>query len=336
MPTNKHATIRYHALDRCFSNHGRKFFIEDLIKACNEALYEFSGVDDGVKRRQIFDDINFMESEQGWSIPLERRKDGRKVYYRYSDKSFSIGNKGINQSEAEQLKETLLILGRFKGIPQFEWIEEMQIRLEETFKLKGDNASIVSFEQNPYLKGLSHFTEIFEAIRNEQALIVEYQGFKQIKVSRIVFHPWHLKEYNNRWFVFGFNDDYKALSNLAMDRIISIHSSKDRYIQNMGVDFDEFFEDIVGVSVNPSSDSQKVSIKITSSVWPYIDSKPLHGSQKVKKKTDKYTEIELDVQVNHELLALLFSYMDAIEVVEPTALRNKFKAISEKMFSMYK
>ena len=41
MATNKHATIRYHALDRCFSNYGRKFFIENLIYACNEAIYEF-------------------------------------------------------------------------------------------------------------------------------------------------------------------------------------------------------------------------------------------------------------------------------------------------------
>lgn len=49
MATNKHATIRYHALDRCFSNYGRKFFIEDLIIACNEAIYEFAGVEDGVK-----------------------------------------------------------------------------------------------------------------------------------------------------------------------------------------------------------------------------------------------------------------------------------------------
>ena len=86
MATNKHATIRYHALDRCFSHHGRKFFIEDLINACNEAIYEFAGIEDGVKKRQVFDDITFMESEQGWNVILERIKDGKRVYYRYSDK----------------------------------------------------------------------------------------------------------------------------------------------------------------------------------------------------------------------------------------------------------
>ncbi len=257
MATNKHATIRYHTLDRCFSNHGRKFFIDDLIEACNEAIYEFSGIEDGVKRRQIYDDITFMESEQGWSVPLERIKDGRKVYYRYSDKSFSIGNKGINPSEAKQLMETLSILARFKGMPQFEWVEEIQIRLEDTFKLKGNTVSTVGFEQNPYLKGLNNFTELFNAIQNQQALIIDYRGFQQKSNSKIVFHPWYLKQYNNRWFLFGFNEAYKSLSNLAIDRIISISNSRENYIQNKDIDFDEFFEDIVGVSINPVGTTEK-------------------------------------------------------------------------------
>ena len=71
MATNKHATIRYHALDNCLSNIGRKFFIEDLVIACNEALYKYTGIEKGVKKRQVFDDIRFMESEQGYG-PIKR------------------------------------------------------------------------------------------------------------------------------------------------------------------------------------------------------------------------------------------------------------------------
>ena len=335
MATNKHATIRYHALDMCFGNFGRRFFMSDLIQACNEAIYDFAGVEDGVKRRQIYDDITFMESDQGWSIQLERFKEGRKVYYRYSDKDFTIGNKGINPSEAEQLRDTLSILSRFKGLPQFEWIEEIQIRLEDTFKLKGNTVSSVSFEQNPYLKGLSHFTELFNAIQNQQTLEVEYQGFKQDLISKIVIHPWYLKQYNNRWFLFGFNEQYQSLSNLAIDRIVSINHSKESYIENKETDFEEYFEDIVGVSVNPNGNTQKVLVQIKIDSWPYIKSKPLHGSQKVVKETDTEVTVELDVQINHELIALLFSYMNAIEIIEPTTLRERFKTISEAIYNKY-
>ena len=335
MATNKHATIRYHALDRCFSNYGRKYFIEDLIDACNEAIYEFAGIEDGVKRRQVFDDITFMESEQGWSIPLERIKDGKRVYYRYSDKSFSIKNHGINQAEAEQLKETLTILTRFKGMPQFEWIEEMQIRLEDTFKLKGNIQSSVGFEQNPFLKGLNHFTGIFNAIQHEVTLKVKYQGYKQEKPSEVILHPWYLKQYNNRWFLFGLNEDYKTITNFALDRIIEFEESKMKFRKNDEVNFDEYFEDVIGVTFKSDALIDKILIKIGKETWPYIESKPLHGSQKIKRKSETDVIIEINVQINHELMAMLFSYMDSIEIMEPKVLREKFKSISENLFNKY-
>ncbi len=44
MATNKHAIIRYQALDKCFSNWYKRFDIEALVEACNEALYQFAGI----------------------------------------------------------------------------------------------------------------------------------------------------------------------------------------------------------------------------------------------------------------------------------------------------
>ncbi len=98
MPINKHSLIRYHALDRCFSNYYRQYYLEDLLNECNKALYEHTGEAIGVKRRQLFDDINFMESEAGWSIPLERCRNGKK----------SITDMMINNSQLIINHSTLL------------------------------------------------------------------------------------------------------------------------------------------------------------------------------------------------------------------------------------
>lgn len=174
MATNKHAVIRYQALDRCFSNFARRFYIEDLIEACNDAIYDFTGKEDGIERRQLFDDIKFMESEAGYSIVLDKVKDGKKKYYRYSDKNFSINKQPLSLTEAEQLKDTIMMLNRFKGLPQFDWMEEVLARFEDTFKLKANVDSVVSFEQNPYLRGIEHFTALFNAIINKQVLKIEY------------------------------------------------------------------------------------------------------------------------------------------------------------------
>ncbi|KAA6313860.1 hypothetical protein EZS27_035437, partial [termite gut metagenome] len=60
-----------------------KFFIEDLVDTCNKVLNEHTSIVGGVKKRQVQDDIAFMESEAGWSVPLLKYKDGKRVYYRY-------------------------------------------------------------------------------------------------------------------------------------------------------------------------------------------------------------------------------------------------------------
>lgn len=335
MATNKHATIRYHALDRCFSNFGRKFYIDDLVDACNEAIYDFSGSENGVKKRQVYDDIVFMESEQGWSIPIEKVKFGHKVYYRYSDNKFSIRNQGINQNEAEQLKETLSILSRFKGLPQFDWVEEIQVRLEETFKLKSSSINTVGFEQNQYLKGLNHFSSLFNAIQNQQVLKINYKSFKNNNFVEYIIHPWYLKQYNNRWFLFGFNAEFNSVSNLAIDRIETIEDSKLDYIINNHINFDEYFDDVVGVSIYNNSEVEVVIIKASNNVFPYIESKPIHGSQRVIKKDINDVTIELKLKINHELMSLLFSYMDAIEIMEPHSLRSQFKQLTINILNKY-
>ena len=159
MPTNKNASIRYQALDKCFRDRRHRYYIDDLIEKCEEALYYYNGVG-GVSRRQVFEDIKFMESDTGWSIPLERKKDGKKVYYRYEDPDFSINEQPLTDEEAQQLRTVILTLSRFRGLPSNEWIEDVISNLEWRFNLKGKSENIIGFEQNTNLKGLHWLTPI--------------------------------------------------------------------------------------------------------------------------------------------------------------------------------
>jgi predicted DNA-binding transcriptional regulator YafY len=211
----------------------------------------------------------------------------------------------------------------------------MQIRVVETFKLKDNIKIAVGFEQNPYLQGLNFFTNIFNAIQNEVVLKISYKGFKQNDKDEFKFHPWYLKQFNNRWFVFGFNEKFKSVSNLALDRIFSVNELKTKFKSNSEIDFEEYFEDIIGVTVNQKISIEKIKIKIKNDVWPYIESKPLHGSQKIISRNQQFIIIEITVQPNHELFALLFSYLDSIEVLEPISIRNKIKLIVKSQFDKY-
>ena len=152
MPTNKNAAIRYQTLDKCFRDRRHRYYMEDLIDKCEEAIYYYNGVG-GVSRRQIFEDIKFMESETGWSVPLERKQDGRRVYYRYSDPDFTINAQPLTEDEARQLRSVIITLRRFRGLPSNAWVDEVISNLEWRFGLRGKQENMIGFEQNPLSQG---------------------------------------------------------------------------------------------------------------------------------------------------------------------------------------
>jgi len=88
MPVNRNALIRCRTIDKCLQNRRRKWTIENLIDACNDALYEYEGIDKGVSLRTIRMDLNAMRSGKlGYNAPIVVTD---KKYYRYEDPEYSI------------------------------------------------------------------------------------------------------------------------------------------------------------------------------------------------------------------------------------------------------
>ena len=334
MSINKNAYLRYQVLDKCFSNRYRMFFIDDLLDEINKALEEFNGDGSKVERRQLFDDIKFMESEAGFSIPLERIRQGKKVYYRYSEADFSIQNQKISDDEIETINSALMVLLRFRGIPQFEWVNEIFPKLQSAFQDK-EPTEVISFDQNEFLVGLDKLPTLYKSITNKSALNIEYQSFKETEPKQLQIHPYYLKQFNKRWFLFGLNNKDKLIYNLPLDRIKSISQNSEKYIENTTLDFKEYFEDIVGVSFTPNEKPIKIMLKINNEVTPYILTKPLHGSQKkIESKADA-TIIEIEVIPNIELRQLILSYGDGIEVISPQSFRLQMKKVIDNMNRTY-
>lgn len=337
MATNKNAYIRYRVLDKCFGKRHKKFFIKDLTDACNYALAE-TAEQPTVSIRQIYDDIKFMESSAGWEIPLERLKDGKKTYYRYSAEDFSITKQPITEEEISKIREMTFILNRFKGLPQCEWIEELITNLEDKLKIKGSSKSVISMESNAYAEGLKYLSIIFNAIINKQVLHIVYSPFNKPDCEWDI-HPYFIKQYNNRWFMLGLNNNDNRISNIGLDRIKSLENSTIPYVEdNIIVDIDEYFSDVVGVTIPTNKDVVRVKLKFSEKRYPYIISKPLHESMR-KVDNDNHI-VAIDVIPNRELESLILSFGDDVEVLEPLEFReqiaNKIKSNYQKYFTMQK
>ena len=325
MFTNKHQLIRYNRLDRCFQNFGREYSIDDLLISVNNAILEFDSKSTGIEMRTLRKDIQFMRSESGYDAPIETLRGSNGNYYRYSDKSFSINKSPLNETEAEQLKKAISILQRFEGSPEFEWVNQLGPLLNDKFGLQNQEKKVMSLESNIDYKGYDYITPLFNAIINKTVLKVKYEPFGKDSYD-IIFHPYFLKQYNNRWFVFGLNEfNHNPQWNLALDRITGdIEVTKFQYLEDL-TDWDEFFEEMIGVSKNVDCKPVEVKLLFSKEQAPYIQTKPFHSTQKVSVLKDGSLEIRISVILNYELEMKILSFGEKVTVIAPEYLVLKIK-----------
>ena len=334
MATNKNASIRYQALDQCFRDKYHRYYVEDLISKCEEALLYYNGTG-GVSRRQIFEDIKYMESEAGWSIPLERHKDGKRVYYRYADPQFSINAQPLTEDEARQMETVILTLSRFRGMPSNEWVNDVISNLEWRFHLKRSNHNVITFEQNARLKGLQYLSPLIDATLHQQVLRITYQSYKQQAVPRtLLVHPYHLKEYNNRWYLLALDQDCGLITRLALDRIHAVEVEEQAHYIPNDTDFEHYFDDVIGVTVPDASVARMpILLRISARQLAYIQSKPLHASQTLIDAEQRILRIE--VKPNYELDYHILALGPDVEVLEPADYRAHIRQKLTETLEIY-
>ena len=280
-----------------------------------------TGQDESVKLRQVQDDIAFMRSPEGWDIELQELYDGKKRIYRYEDTKFSIMNVPLNAKVMEEFRSSVEVLSQFEGMPQFDWLQESLAKLN--MEINKDATPIISFDANPFLKGIEHLSTLYQAIKNKTVLNILYQDFTAPEPYIVILHPFHLKQYNNRWFLFGRNEEKNSSTwNLAIDRIMDITDSSEKYIPNTEINWSEYFDDIIGVTKPQEANPEEIILHFYGITGKYVENKPIHGSQRSKWLDNNTLEVKLCLIINYEFERLMLSYGEKVKVINPLSLQR--------------
>ena len=333
MAQTKNSAQRYKILDECLGNSARKYTFKDLKDAVNAVLLEVNPKSNGLSDRQLRYDLAYIE--EFYNAPVIKTKVGRQRYYKYDGHThFSIFNNPLTLSEKSHLEQAILSLMQFSNRPGFEWLGNLGPILKDKTK-NTEVKSVIEYESNIDYQGNYLVSEIFSAILNRLVLIFDYQPFNGVK-SRVVCHPYFLKQYNGRWYVFGRheskNEDQWHFPLERIENLTVNHGVK--YQDDPTDDGQDYFYDIVGVT-RYDAKMERVVMHVNNEMAPYIQTKPLHPSQKFRKIDDNTFEVEIKVIPNLELNALLLSFGKHLKVIEPLSLREKLKAIIQVMSENY-
>lgn len=331
MANVKSGAFREIIIDRCLQSR-RGYSTMEIMKKCNDAL-EHRCEPLITATNTIRNDI--LSIENRWNVVVEPIKIGRNIRYRYQDPNFSIFNFPLNENEIAQLNQAVSLLKRFEGMPGFDWVDELNAHLQSTINL--ELRHIVGFDENKQLKGMEYFTPLFECISRKEVIKLQYQSYKENSAKTYVIHPYYLKEYNQRWFLFALNNECQHITIFPLDRIKGFTKTSGLFIENNKVDFEHYFDNIIGVSSNKSDVPTIIILKVCAEQLPYMLTKPLHHTQVVREfMQDGDAIISIKVIPNFELIQQLLSFGERVTVLEPETLRDEIKHRIENNLKNYR
>ena len=235
-------------------------------------------------------------------------KCDRSLGYYISNES-DIGNEGVRQ-----------------------WLLE-SIQMNNILNETTDMRDRILFENVP--SSYQWLTTLVGALRDRKCVQLTYQSFWRSEPSTFILHPYCLKLFKQRWYVLGRSDGYESLRIYALDeRMKNVVPQKKALKMPAKFNAGEFFSKYFGVILDDRKPSS-VKIKVVSDQVRYIDSLPLHDTQKLIEETPEYGVFEYYLVPTYDFRQELLSHGPDVEVLEPEELRDEIKADIAQMFKNY-
>ena len=200
-----------------------------------------------------------------------------------------------------------------------------------------DNRNIVKrimFEDIP--GGMEHLPPIIEALTKNVLVNIQYKSYNNPKLKTFRIEPYGLKQAGRRWYLIAHIPDYDNLTVFALDRIESTDLTEEKFKFDKSLNIQSYFNEVMGVNLEDDYECEDVKLRIYGHQRHYIESLPLHKSQKLLKREKEYSEYSFrlrpEYEFQHEVLKMGFN----AEVLSPQWLRDEIRWQAEEMLKLYR
>ena len=320
MPHIKNALIRYRIIDKCIRNQYKPFPSKrDLREACEESLFGSTG-GAHICDSTIEKDMYAMKMEHDAPIKYSKLEKG----YFYEDKDFTLNDIPLTDNYMEAISFAAHTLMQFKDVDLFRQFGSAIDKIVDHLAVSQDQDSqqFVQFEATIADGGNEYLTSILEAIKLKRLIQFEYASFVtgELKLRKVT--PLLLKQYRNRWYLISFDDSKNDYITYALDRIEGLEILKETVSQPIDFDPDNYFKHAVGITSGNTAPTD-VRLKVSLVAAKYLDSLPIHASQKVVEMNQDHFIFCLKVNISEELIREIMSYGGDIAVIEPLELKEE-------------
>ena len=161
---------------------------------------------------------------------------------------------------------------------------------------------------------------IIRALKENKLISFCYAGFNRVLPDKdILFEPYFLKLFRQRWYIFGRKVDSKEFRTYALDRISSLNITDRSFKMPDDIEPSDFFGDLFGIT-SSRGPVHHVVLEAKPITAKYLRALPLHRSQREDLFSDR-SLFHLDLKLTPDFLRELMSLGPDIKVLEPKELK---------------
>jgi len=201
--------------------------------------------------------------------------------------------------------------------------------INESYQIK----SRILFEQIP--SGQNFLKPIVEAMSENRTLLLTYQSFHRPEPNEFEVEPWCVKVFKQRWYLLAKSLYYGTPRIYALDRIVDLDSTENKFKLPKDFDAESFFRQSYGIIINENDKAQRVVIRVMNGQQKYVRTLPWHHSQKEVAKTDAYSDFQFYIRPTFDFEQEILSHGADVEVLEPQWLRDEIGDIAARMNEVY-
>lgn len=105
----------------------------------------------------------------------------------------------------------------------------------------------ILFENVPH--GTEYLKTVIEAMQKSLELIVDYQRFNDSRKT-FTIQPYAMKVYRQRWYVFAYIKERDAVRSIALDRVLEMSTTKQKFTLPKGFCAEKHYANSVGIFVD--------------------------------------------------------------------------------------
>ncbi len=177
-------------------------------------------------------------------------------------------------------------------------------------------------------------TDIMQAMKEDKTIEITYQSFNKPSAYTFEAHPYCLKLFRKRWYMLAKRDEYENPRIYALDRVQDIKITEKPLKMPDKFNAEKFFDNYFGVILDRDK-VETVELKIKASDAKYIETLPLHNSQRIVKNSEEYTIFRYDIIPTFDFKQEILSRGLAAEVLSPEWFRKEVIDDIKGMSSIY-